>query len=1685
MKHLYNSSTVLQTKSKAFLEVNYNRNIYSMTKTGDIIWYKSPEDRVDHPMYIDAAGRNVPVSPETLQPMTNEAGNLVDKNGVLLPRDENGILPHIDDVRVAVTAADIEIKDDKGDDVMVAPDGQIIPTNDNGVPGTVMVEGVPWATDSDGNPVAPLERIFPLRAYKPPVRAENRPVTRGGDPAPKEDDIYPEYFDIEHIVKSERPRRRGVLVAWATPEGHETPSAVGVRGYHGARHYVADENFPYKYWTSPTTSDAVGETTGSDLVVFDNTWRVNNGTSVIYGSNLVSADFAFARYSSNTEYFEKIMNLESGGSYATSFKVAAQGLAHIVVELHEWSDSRGYPTDSRTGSFISKTIIGEKTVPAGTQLDISADITPAEGSVTQVIRVLVKRLNFLTKPKVTLTNMTFKAVVYPIASVAPCALYDRPIDVNKLVVGVDYSLDEMTARDAGTNKPGDYAIRIYKDRGDGVFAWETVSTAPDIDDNGHIVLNYDGTDWGADEPTEDTVPIMGVQLAVFGMKRKDARVNVMEISARRRYDVSDLIMSYDLSSNVSDDSFVLPFGTVNSNRGSLTLSNHDGHFNPNNKFLLNRGGVEPDGSDTFTNDHNPFYQALNGKVDVEIETATFVPGDEDIEYVRVATARSTDRVDAGASMTVDIDFVDDSDMLARTDAPQVFYTGQTMSIIQVLYMLLDTIGFTSVKFSNEDEHFSTHLQYFWTKKDADNVWKVIEDVCRATQTVAFFDEHNILNFKSLKGMYEDALASDPAYVLTTEDLPEVKANISEMELDERVSANKVTVNYRETSEPEKTPSGATPMTVVWEPDGTQILRAGVLTDSLNDKQVGEGSSKFLRLPSGTTKTWPFSGMVNCEGELIKYEGKRYKYYREDGSIATSTMRSEDDRKRMDDRNEFLSHKNTWNGELLITERGCEGTAIKEHGSNTLDSFTRKFYNNGTVTNNYRKGLSIKDSKLHVVGQSTKGAGGGMTTTITTGNINDDAPIHYGTRFSTKSGVQGAGLCIGMSATGEDGLFVQVMTTEATEAQGRHRGELHVWSRVNGAVKYHGFGTDVPISRDQEYDLDVSVRRTSNKTFIHDYSRFYEISLKYGDRGSNVRYLQTALNEHNERLVVDGIFGTATRAAVRRLQKRKSLTQDGIVNEEEWKALEKGFYNANYTTIHATIDGNYSTTVAIPNGEMPGGRAGGWLTGRYGVFTRGRTTVDFEYFYAVRGMEDTDFDESMFYDYVKGGYVSDQLDAGWIYNTKRKWVTEGGKRKQITVVSEQLKMEDFGPHVHEVRDYDVVFEDDEPAISSYLYFSNESQVHQISYRHSAFNSTFRLANKSRRDAVLNGEDTYTFGTDNAIQQRMLVYGTTLKIDDERSITVSDKTSINSRGVDELTIDVDWIQSESSANKLGSHIVEALTHPVSTYDINVFGNAAIRVGQIVSIYNPQQGVGDIDRPETMNRFFVYGVNQSNSGAQSTGLKVREVIGSGGMRNITLTDVLKRNNNAMNLNPNFEDYEQVGSRIWHPKGYTFRTGVAARYVPSRSGVGGGAVKLIGTGASPYATSMLLTPFPDGVGRLSHQFGEHYLFTVNVTGNTNSAVAIVIEGWPTTGSMTKTLASKTVTLKRGENKDVTMVGQFTTDPDIPEIHLSVRALDPGNLNQGAKITQSLSVNYAYFRSSQSQDGIYPLRGGDKYRNL
>lgn len=91
------------------------------------------------------------------------------------------------------------------------------------------------------------------------------------------------------------------------------------------------------------------------------------------------------------------------------------------------------------------------------------------------------------------------------------------------------------------------------------------------------------------------------------------------------------------------------------------------------------------------------------------------------------------------------------------------------------------------------------------------------------------------------------------------------------------------------------------------------------------------------------------------------------------------------------------------------------------------------------------------------------------------------------------------------------------------------------------------------------------------------------------KGDDVAYAQSALNKIiNANLVVDGIYGPKTNAAVQAFQRSKSLVTDGIVGPKTWAAIDEalGTSKPYSTAVAASVPVSVGSTTPIETSAHP-------------------------------------------------------------------------------------------------------------------------------------------------------------------------------------------------------------------------------------------------------------------------------------------------------------------------------------------------------------------------------------------------------------------------------------------------------------------------------------------------------------------
>ncbi len=926
-------------------------------------------------------------------------------------------------------------------------------------------------------------------------------------------------------------------------------------------------------------------------------------------------------------------------------------------------------------------------------------------------------------------------------------VYASSVTTNKIVIKTENSWATMQTFTIYTSTDGS--------------TWSSVATEAignSWKSSGVITLYWDGDSWGLGTRVDDengapeTTEIRGVRLVVtnleggyksegtlqpttyltstgaeFQTDGENSRFDLIEIAAHLEVDVSSHIVEFSTDLEISEQSVLYPLGTITSNQGTLILSN----IYPDNSAtgLFSK-------SNTDTNILWSDYLEPNARVDVTLdyynEADEFLGNiPQFVGYTNGWTGQDTD--------LVSVELEDFSKFFNTIIVRAAMW--EALTVPELLWRILDQAGFINYQIDRDPDRVTEHtIPVFYTDGEQ-NVWEVLDELAKASQTAIYFDAQGVMQVKTR----DFAFSADDAPVWNFTSVPDsgYQVNIESVNQTVEYEPNHIKVIYQKTNWSDWN-NGQPSMQMVWQPEGTESIRCAPLI-----RHLGVADTSFY-LGSGTVEYWPFVGKVNIQGEIIAFDAKQLVYYTGTLGNVSNTVWVES----FDDYKEKLAltppayaYKNHLTGAMRISERGVwnsdpkihyvEANGYSVHGrvghtySNNVGGFT--FLRNESKVKLSSPAQVIDAQDWVIASQSS-----------------DATYRHYGTRFRFVPGGgvdQRAGLVICNQGSGEGGYYIELRPSSKV---GTDQRELTVYSREPGGA----FSGEV-----------VGQKRVSIGENIE-----YELDIYHSPIGS--QRIQVWING-------------------------KSVANWSIPGDEDISA-----------------------------------------TGKFGMYIRGHTTAKFEYLYAI-GRDDVEPpDEFGFLDKVDRGYTGSQWDREWVY----RWRTQSRRVKKVSS-KEQARwnaqfFDEFGPYVHEIKEYDVNFEP-APVLHSRIYSTNDWGAAVLEYSGDPNGAKFIIANTSRNNVVLNGEDSLTFaGTEQSIEQTLCVLGRALIIEEAEEHIVTNDAQIRRRGRIETELTSPWIQNLAMAKDLANWISAHWSYGDSNITIKAFGNPLIEIGDVVEVNIPEK-------------------------------------------------------------------------------------------------------------------------------------------------------------------------------------------------------------------------------------------------------
>ena len=400
--------------------------------------------------------------------------------------------------------------------------------------------------------------------------------------------------------------------------------------------------------------------------------------------------------------------------------------------------------------------------------------------------------------------------------------------------------------------------------------------------NGELILYYNGTEWSKNEPTSysNTQEIKSIQVNALVPQgiTPSADIGVIEISARWVKDISSDMISMSINqSSSAEDGAMLPVGTVNSNTLDMLLANY-------NQVALATQVYE---RTTTSFDSTKLYMVKNAKLTpfFKVYHANGIISPTSDPYDKILQGEFyVDTYEISEHGDYKMTALDGSKQLMETFCPDIIC--QNYPSITVMMRLFDSIGFTkynfNVKKTNDIDDSIINLNHWWTE-DTQTVWEALQDLCKDSQTNAFFDKNGVLQIYTRNAIYDTSREIDWEFFQSQEGsaLP----NIMSFAKNEIPSANSVKVLWQ------------TPISSTYIGDSAPLwtspaysLGAGGLGESITAAGVTDESEEFLiNLEtidpySKIESFYSYNGFVLIDSEIIEYDAIGYQYVKKNGDF---------------------------------------------------------------------------------------------------------------------------------------------------------------------------------------------------------------------------------------------------------------------------------------------------------------------------------------------------------------------------------------------------------------------------------------------------------------------------------------------------------------------------------------------------------------------------------------------------------------------------------------------------------------------------------------------------------------------------------------------------------------------------------------------------------------------------------
>ena len=578
--------------------------------------------------------------------------------------------------------------------------------------------------------------------------------------------------------------------------------------------------------------------------------------------------------------------------------------------------------------------------------------------------------------------------------------------------------------------------------------------------DGVINLWWTGTAWSTTDPLSYPSPTSISSLTVSTSGTSYA--GIIEISPRIVKDISSFISQIRINKDDSVGSDILPVGSLTANSADIELY----CVNLSDIIHISKGdAVNQNAAMLSKNTKFTISFIINGTYTIQ----------QGVFYAVDITSKDRGEFSVKA--------LDSAKFLQETPCPEIILTDSSFQAI--IWRMLDAVGFVSYDFTKCTGDIMTS-RYWWGNK-SQTVWQAIQDICKETQTVAYFNEYDVLCFISRDKFYDKDATSVWQFLYANEG--DNKASIANLNYNTTPTSSAVRIKYNvpTTSNLERT------MQPIWTEQSPSTLFASPYQGI--DVNINAQYLKYSKHGVfGSIVPTRFNSYVLVGTEIIEYDGIEFAYPAVTPDVSPRIFETLGEYLEVRSR---YSNDLTPTGRLRIKTRGAFGTTQISNDSpskSTLFSlftgYTFKLNTAGSLaTSNKYDMCKINYTEANISSIAISPGGDQndlyMLRRIMPHSTASNPIVQYGTAAgfkldTTSSGAglqQTAGFAINWNSTTYSGYLILVNSTRAAQ-ETKSKVEVTFYKIVNGLVvntqsvmsnvfEQAFFGIDVVLRKNQE------------------------------------------------------------------------------------------------------------------------------------------------------------------------------------------------------------------------------------------------------------------------------------------------------------------------------------------------------------------------------------------------------------------------------------------------------------------------------------------------------------------------------------------------------------------------------------------------------------------------------------------